>query len=243
MPTGVEDRDADVWEALLSVADAAGGHWPDTARRAAVTLVTDSKAAAPSLGVLLLRDIRDVMQGDVIFTEDLLELLHNVAEAPWTDLRGKPLNDRGLANRLRRYGISSQTVRIGGRTAKGYRREDFADPWTRYLPPGTGTPTDGVGAAGHRSVTSVTPSHQTLDCDGVTDVTDVRETHSEAPPTRPCGHPGDPATKCGACIAEALNNRAAECRLCGRPAVPGSQWCNTADSDHENARQLVGDAA
>jgi hypothetical protein len=61
-------------------------------------------------------------------------------------------------------------------------------------------------------------------------------------PSRPCGHPGDPSTKCGACIAEHLN-RAAECRLCGKPTAPGSQWCAAQDSDHEHARQLVGDAA
>ncbi len=30
MPAGIEDRDADVWEALLAVADAAGGDWPQT---------------------------------------------------------------------------------------------------------------------------------------------------------------------------------------------------------------------
>ena len=28
MPEGIEDRNADVWEALLAVADAAGGDWP-----------------------------------------------------------------------------------------------------------------------------------------------------------------------------------------------------------------------
>ena len=60
MPLGVEDRDADVWEALLAVADAAGGRWPDRARCAAVTLVTATKSAPPSLGVRLLEDIRDV---------------------------------------------------------------------------------------------------------------------------------------------------------------------------------------
>ncbi|NLA67890.1 MAG: DUF3631 domain-containing protein, partial [Gammaproteobacteria bacterium] len=31
MPTGVQDRDADVWEALLAVADLAGDEWPDLA--------------------------------------------------------------------------------------------------------------------------------------------------------------------------------------------------------------------
>lgn len=38
MPEGICDRPADVWEALLSVADAAGGSWPNRARVSAVTL-------------------------------------------------------------------------------------------------------------------------------------------------------------------------------------------------------------
>src|SRR5215207_4648064 len=43
MPDGVEDRDADVWESLIAVADAAGGKWPARARATAVALVTESK--------------------------------------------------------------------------------------------------------------------------------------------------------------------------------------------------------
>jgi hypothetical protein len=49
MPSGVADRDADVWEPLFLIADAAGDHWPETARVTAVTLVTafkDEGAAA-----------------------------------------------------------------------------------------------------------------------------------------------------------------------------------------------------
>ena len=37
----VEDRAADVWEPLITVADAAGGHWPATARAAAVVLTSE----------------------------------------------------------------------------------------------------------------------------------------------------------------------------------------------------------
>ena len=44
MPPGVEDRDADVWEALLAVADLAGDDWPKRTRVAAVTLVTDAQS-------------------------------------------------------------------------------------------------------------------------------------------------------------------------------------------------------
>jgi len=50
MPDGIADRDADVWEPLFLIADAAGGHWPDTARVTAVTLVTAGKRrAAPAI--------------------------------------------------------------------------------------------------------------------------------------------------------------------------------------------------
>jgi hypothetical protein len=48
---------------------------------------------------------------------------------------GKPLNARGLATRLGKYGVKSKTVRIGDHTPRGYTREDLADAWARYLPP------------------------------------------------------------------------------------------------------------
>ena len=42
MPDEIADRDADCWEALVAIADAAGGHWPDTARCFAVALLRSS---------------------------------------------------------------------------------------------------------------------------------------------------------------------------------------------------------
>jgi hypothetical protein len=47
---------------------------------------------------------------------------------------GKPLSDRGLASTLRRYGVSSEKVKIGGQSLQGYRSEKLWDAWTRYLP-------------------------------------------------------------------------------------------------------------
>src|SRR5262249_55184263 len=58
LPAGVEDRDADVWESIIAVADMAGGDWPERARAAAVALVAVGKEAEPSLGVRLLGDLR-----------------------------------------------------------------------------------------------------------------------------------------------------------------------------------------
>jgi Protein of unknown function (DUF3631) len=136
MPSGVEDRDADVWESLLAIADAAGGGWPKRAREAAVSLVSDAKEAEPSLGIRLLGDCKTILgEANAIFTHVILKALHEIPEAPWNDLKGKPLNDRGLALRLRQYGIKSKQVRIGETTLKGYERADFIDVWKRYLPP------------------------------------------------------------------------------------------------------------
>jgi hypothetical protein len=135
MPEGITDRNADVWEALLSIADAAGGKWPDQARVAAVALVALLRRGEGSLGVRLLTDIRTLLgDREAIRTKDLLNALTNMEESPWADIRGKPLSDRSLAVRLRGYEISSKDVRVGEWHGKGYAKEDFYDAWQRYLP-------------------------------------------------------------------------------------------------------------
>jgi hypothetical protein len=135
MPEGIADRNADVWEALFALADAAGGDWPARARVSAVTLVTDTKRNRGSLGIQLLGDLRTVFEGeDQVATETILAKLHKLDESPWGDLKGKPLDARGLARRLRPYDVRPTTIRQMADTAKGYRREDLHDTWERYLP-------------------------------------------------------------------------------------------------------------
>jgi hypothetical protein len=136
LPPGVEDRDADIWESLIAVANMAGGDWLARARAAAVALVAASKEAEPTLGVRLLSDLRIVFgDAEQMTTAAILGALREMAEAPWNDIKGRPLDDRRLAGRLRQYGIKPRVVRIGGATPRGYRREDFVDAWERYLPP------------------------------------------------------------------------------------------------------------
>jgi len=148
IPASINDRDADVWEPLLAIADAAGGDWPQRARVAAVALVADSKRETPSLGVKLLADIKEVFgAGEHIGTEVLLSKLHRLEESPWGDLKGKPLDARGLARRLSPYDIKPANIRHLAEVVKGYRRADLHDAWERYL----GPPAD-------ESATSATPA-------------------------------------------------------------------------------------
>ena len=135
MPAGIADRDADVWEALIAVADLAGGDWPARAREAAIALVAASKAKSPSLGVRLLADIRVAFgDADQMATATLLETLNGMEEAPWGELKGKALDSRGLARMLSRYDVKPGKLRTGHSTANGYRRADLHDAWQRYLP-------------------------------------------------------------------------------------------------------------
>ena len=135
MPDGIEDRDADVWEPLLTIADAAGGDWPQKARVAAVALVAQSKETSPSLGVRLLGDCRSVFgDDDALHTSTLIERLVAMEEAPWGDLRGKAITSRTLSRYLKPYGVESKNTRIGDLVLKGYTIESFHDAWKRYLP-------------------------------------------------------------------------------------------------------------
>jgi hypothetical protein len=176
LPPQITDRDADVWEPLIAVADAAGGEWPRRARVTAVTLVTQARDVEPSLGIKLLTDMKIVFgEAEALSSKSVLADLHATAESPWGDMRGKPLDERGLAQRLRQYGIKSKTIRVGTILFKGYSRSDFVDVWDRYVPAPPGT-----------SVTSVTCVTDRVH--GLDDVTDVTHVTHVGGGGRVCAH-------------------------------------------------------
>lgn len=136
MPERVVDRAADVWEPLLAIADAAGAEWPVRARKAAAALVEQSQQSTPSLGVRLLADLREAFGNrDAMPTDEIIKALCGLEEAPWGDLKGKPIDPRGLAQRLKQYGIRSRSLRVGSLVLRGYARGDLLDAWRRYLGP------------------------------------------------------------------------------------------------------------
>ena len=149
LPDQITDRDADVWESLIAIGDAIGGPWPTRGREAAIALVAVGGDVEPSLGIRLLQDLRLIFgQATEMSSKSILQALHHLEEAPWSELKGKPLDERGLAYRLRQYSVKPKTIRIGETTIKGYLQADLADLWKRYLP---------SVATSVTSVTSVTP--------------------------------------------------------------------------------------
>jgi len=140
-PNGVRDRAAEIWRPLPALADAAGGHWPQTARRACRHFVVEAGPRDVSTGVQLLADIRDIFmthKTDRMGTADLIRELHAIDDGPWTDLQGKPLDSRRLAKELDRYSVRPKDVKLNGKALKGYRVDGdggLTDAWSRYLPP------------------------------------------------------------------------------------------------------------
>jgi hypothetical protein len=136
LPAGMVNRRAEVWWALLAVADHAGGDWPARARLAADELSSggDDTDAVPDQ-VRLLMDIRDSFgEGDAISTASLIGKLNDIEESPWgARRRGEGLDARGLARMLRPFKIRPRSVRAEG-GSKGYRIEQFDDVVARHLP-------------------------------------------------------------------------------------------------------------
>jgi hypothetical protein len=136
----LEDRAADTWEPLIAIADLAGGDWPARARDAAqvMTVAEAQQEEDASAGVRLLGDLQEVFGNeDALYPTTILDRLHKLEDAPWTDWYGRPLSTRDLAKLLRPYQVRSKSVREHGTGAslKGYARADLHDAWQRYVVP------------------------------------------------------------------------------------------------------------
>lgn len=170
VPRELHDRAADNWRPLLSIADLAGEHWPETARRVAKEL-SGADQDEGSYRVELLADIRSVFDEittDRLPSQTLCDALIAMEDRPWGEWRkGRPLTTHGLARILKPFKIKPKTVRVGVDTIKGYLCADFKDTFASYLgdtPPQTVTPSqvrETKGFGGNQTVTQ--KSHVTVD--------------------------------------------------------------------------------
>ena len=134
MPNVGNDRATDNWTPLKAIADLIGGDWPNLARKAMIDLekASDDDTAREQL----LKDIKEIFnsQGNKIFSKILVGKLVELEDRPWADWhKGKSLTQNALARLLKPFEISSKSVRIDNKTAKGYSLEQFEDAFQRYL--------------------------------------------------------------------------------------------------------------
>jgi hypothetical protein len=145
IPNELNDRAADCWRLLFAIADRVGGNWSARARQAAVGLALANADIETELTLLLgdLRDIFDAHQaskGDELFSIEIARELAQFEHRPWAEWgkQRKPVTAVQIARLLAplqiRPGDVHRTLASGNQHhAKGYKRQQFADAFDRYL--------------------------------------------------------------------------------------------------------------
>jgi hypothetical protein len=132
------NRAADNWRPLLSIADLAGGRWPEHAR--AVAEAAETAKQDQSKRIMVLGDIRDIFAArpgtDRLRAAEMAGVLGAMENRPWSEWRnGKPITPTALARLLTPFGILPGTQREGDSTFKGYLLTAFEETFATYLPP------------------------------------------------------------------------------------------------------------
>jgi len=182
MPSTLRGRAADNWRHLLAIADLAGGDWPQRARQAAEKLSTGHSER--SAGIMLLSDLRALFRErdiDRLSSAEIVGALETMEDRPWPEWKtGKPITVRQLATLLEPFSVTPNTIRIASGTSKGYLLKQFEEPFRRYLPDRSVTPSQPAEAQTFEQLQSVTRGENVTDentrkhrdinaCDGVTD--------------------------------------------------------------------------
>lgn len=139
MPPELNSRARDVWKDLFKIAESAGDTWKEKAWNACLVLQVGREGEDEvSWKLRLLEDTRRVFVGDRMRTQELINALKNLEDAPYSN--NERFNDHYLARGLKDYGIKSEqfTPRANqgeeGKQYRGYRKSDFEEAWKRYLP-------------------------------------------------------------------------------------------------------------
>jgi hypothetical protein len=181
---GLINRVADNWRPLFAIADLIGSDWPDRVRKAAIALASKD---SDSTKTMLLADIKaafDSREGewaDRMFSEMLAEALAGMEGRPWAEFgkARKPITKNQLAGMLDGFHITPATVRIGGKTLKGYARHQFVEAWERYLA------SQGASETSQRN--NPTAANTSEPFPNVTEKSVLRfETSEKPPPNGPC---------------------------------------------------------
>lgn len=135
----------DTWAPLFTIAQSLGGDAPARMLAAASQFDAPDYLVADTSPLALLRDIRAITGIDTdadVPTKHLIDELQRTPESPWAQCDwGAPLNARGLARRLARFGLKPKVIHMrandghGERqfTIRGYRGQALVQAFARYL--------------------------------------------------------------------------------------------------------------
>ncbi len=148
LPEGLNDRQRDIVEPLLAIADLAGGAWPERSRKALVTLCAQGEADAMDVRERLLAAVWALYSdgSDFLTLKTIVERLTADEVAGWVSAnKGRPIDSAWLSRQIRRFKVEPRQSRQDTDRGRGYLRSDLAPVVERYLPP-VAPPAEGVTA-------------------------------------------------------------------------------------------------
>ena len=143
IPDCLFNRNRDSWRPLIAIAEAAGGHWPETAR--AIAEKISGEEEDPNEGMMLLKDIQQIFaeraKDSLISTPDLVSAESLITELckddarPWRYYKDQDggITTKQLAGLLKVFDIHSTRKRINGNQCRRYERKMFDGAFARYL--------------------------------------------------------------------------------------------------------------
>jgi hypothetical protein len=165
VPVEIDDRAADIWKPLFTIANDLGGTWPARVTEAALTLSGPEAREENLIQVDLLAGCREAFrEADRLPTAKLVSALNQDGEALWQEWHhGEGITSADVARLLRPFGIKPKNIRFAtGAVKKGYLQDDFLDAFSRYLPQ---VPVseyehkDVAGVAGHEALSDHLQTH------------------------------------------------------------------------------------
>jgi hypothetical protein len=134
---GIRDRAAELCEPILQIANAAGGHWPESARKAVREILTGETIKDPAAETILTVDEQLILDLRRVFGDErhlstitIAERLRALPGTIWARMWPSPQDaPRELAALLAPYGIEATKIRVGEQSLRGYKRRDIAPLW------------------------------------------------------------------------------------------------------------------
>jgi hypothetical protein len=158
VPAEIYGRAADNWRPLLAIADAAAGEWPKRGHEIAIRF--GGRRDEQTNGVMLLEDIRRIFDEesiDRVSSQELVTKLVEMEGRPWVEFKNsKLITPTQLAHLLAAFQIVPNNIRIGTKTPKGYKLEQFQDAFARYTGDFAATPPQPSKAADFGPVQAAT---------------------------------------------------------------------------------------
>jgi Protein of unknown function (DUF3631) len=139
MPEFMSDRQEDIWEPLLAIADAIGGDVPKLAREAARVLCDNDDELG--YGATQLAAIRKVVgEQDRITSSDLINGLWEAGALPSRLMEDEEPNHKKIGHWLSKFiksygGKPARKLRFDEKTLMGYEAADLKQIFDRYCPP------------------------------------------------------------------------------------------------------------